>query len=31
MIEKIAGIEELALQWRTYLLDLKEKIEKLPG
>jgi MOSC domain-containing protein YiiM len=31
VIEKIAGIEELALQWRTYLLDLKEKIEKLPG
>ncbi|MFB3170370.1 MOSC domain-containing protein [Neobacillus sp. 179-C4.2 HS] len=31
MIEKIVGIEELAYQWRTYLLDLKEKIEKLPG
>jgi MOSC domain-containing protein YiiM len=31
LIEKIVGIEELAHQWRTYLLDLKEKIEKLPG
>ncbi|MDF2787800.1 MAG: hypothetical protein K0S80_898 [Neobacillus sp.] len=31
LIEKIVGIEELALQWRKYLLDLKEKIEKLPG
>jgi MOSC domain-containing protein YiiM len=31
VIEKIVGIEELAHQWRTYLLDLKEKIEKLPG
>jgi MOSC domain-containing protein YiiM len=30
LIEKIVGIEELAHQWRTYLLDLKEKIEKLP-
>jgi MOSC domain-containing protein YiiM len=31
LIEKIVRIEELALQWRRYLLDLKEKIEKLPG
>jgi MOSC domain-containing protein YiiM len=28
MIEKILAVEELAGQWRKYLLDLKEKIQK---
>lgn len=28
VIEKIVGIEELAGQWRKYLLDLKEKIQR---
>jgi MOSC domain-containing protein YiiM len=27
-IEKILAVEELAEQWRTYLLDLKEKVKK---
>lgn len=31
VIEKIVSIEELAPQWKKYLFDLKEKIEKLPG
>lgn len=31
VIEKIVGMEELAGQWRKYLLELKEKIQKLPG
>ncbi|MEH7013326.1 MOSC domain-containing protein [Neobacillus niacini] len=28
VIEKIVGIDELAGQWRKYLLDLKEKIQR---
>ncbi|WHY03663.1 MOSC domain-containing protein [Neobacillus sp. DY30] len=31
LIDKILGVEELAGQWREYLMEKKEKMEKLPG